>query len=184
MVNANNMSAKKIGFDYQFIVFLYAYLRQIDLSLDRSRWTSWYEFQDYYKTQLNPEKVARYLLQNSGLNENEIGTLYSIEDTTFIYKVKNELFRVLGIDSYLTNNQVLYCCQKLLKFREYLMINTEPNRMEVESLRIEIARFNYNIIQYKLFQKDRNKAMIIEHYFQNENLRVIKMEEFMKGLEF
>lgn len=37
-----------MAFDKQVIIFLYAYLRQADLSIDRVRWTVWTELSDFY----------------------------------------------------------------------------------------------------------------------------------------
>ena len=122
-------------------------------------------------------------MQNSDFNENEVNATYFIKDITFLNKMKNILFKFLGINSYLTSNQVLYCCQKLFKLEEYLITSVELNKVEVEKSRIEVSKLNYNIIQYKLFLKDRNKAMLVEHYLQNENLRVSKIEEFVKGFK-
>ena len=56
MVNSTDMSVKKISFEYQFIVFLSAYLRQIDLSLDRSRWTSWGGIARVLQKSIEPQK--------------------------------------------------------------------------------------------------------------------------------
>lgn len=54
--------------------------------------------------------------------------------------------------------------------------------MEIEKLRIELAKFTYGNLKYKLFAKDRNKTMKVEHFLQNENLKVINISEFSKGL--
>jgi hypothetical protein len=173
----------KHKFQYDFIVFLYAYLRQIDLSLDRSRWTTWKELQEYYRGQISPKKIADYLLNNSSLVNFDSQSLYFIGNVSFLEKLKLALFRVFHIDPFLTNEEVLYCCQKLNIMARYLNLSNDPDRLEIEKLRIELVELNYNIIQFKLSVKDRNKAMRIEHYLQNENLNTIKIEEFIKGIE-
>jgi hypothetical protein len=75
------------------IVFLYAYLRQADLSLDRSRWVSLSKLRDYYKTQINPEIVADYMLQHFKLNPDKLQYLYFIEDIRFRARVKGWFLR-------------------------------------------------------------------------------------------
>ncbi|KKX46935.1 hypothetical protein L950_0229180 [Sphingobacterium sp. IITKGP-BTPF85] len=41
--------------DYAFVVFLYAYINQIDLSLDRSRWESIDNLRNFYKIKFHPK---------------------------------------------------------------------------------------------------------------------------------
>jgi len=65
---------EEIKVKYNEILFIYAYLRQIDLSLDRVRWTSWNELQYYFKDQLQPLQIIGYLerkfqLPNTSLDQ-------------------------------------------------------------------------------------------------------------------
>ena len=58
-----------IKLKYNFLVFLYAYLRQIDSSLDRSRWGSIEELREYYNIQIAPEHIVNYLMQKYDIND-------------------------------------------------------------------------------------------------------------------
>jgi hypothetical protein len=155
----------------------------MDLSLDRSRWTTWEELKEYYKEQISPNKIVTYLLSNSSQVNFDSQSLYFIGNASFLDKLKLSLLRVFHIDPFLTNEEVQYCCQKLNMMKQYLNLSNDPDRLEIEKLRIEVAELNYNIIQFMLSVKDRNKAMRIEHYLQNENLDTIKIEKFIKGFE-
>ena len=53
--------------------------------------------------------------------------------------------------------------------------------MEIEKLRIEFSKLNYDTIMFNLVKQDRLKAHNIEHFLQNETLRTIKICEFNKG---
>ncbi|KFF08295.1 hypothetical protein IX38_05870 [Chryseobacterium luteum] len=55
---------KKVQINYSQLLFLYAYLRLINLSLDRNRWTTWDELQSYFKNIMAPSKVAQYLISS------------------------------------------------------------------------------------------------------------------------
>ncbi|UZT99174.1 hypothetical protein ODZ84_06275 [Chryseobacterium fluminis] len=58
---------KKVQINYSQLLFLYAYLRLINLSLDRNRWTTWDELQDYFNNITAPSKVAQYLINSFNL---------------------------------------------------------------------------------------------------------------------
>jgi len=65
---------------YSFAVFLYAYLNQIDLSLDRSRWEPLDNLRDFYRSQISPKTVANYLIDKLGLNVEKLNYLIFIEE--------------------------------------------------------------------------------------------------------
>jgi hypothetical protein len=172
----------EIKMKYQLIVFLYAYLNQIDLSLDRSRWVPLNELREFYKTQIAPEKVVNYLIQKFDLKADRLQYLYFVEGIHLLAKVKGMFLRYFKNESFLTKEEMYYCCQKLLILDQYLKSDLEIHKLEIEKLRIELTKLTYGIIKFKLSIKDRNKVMKIEHFLQNENLSVIKMEEFSREL--
>ncbi len=174
---------KIIKLEYKFLVFLYAYLRQIDLSLDRSRWQPIDNLREYYKTQIEPERVINYLLQKVDLNSDKLQNRYFIDKLSFGDKLKSLLFRNKRT-SFLTKDQLYYCCQKLLVLNHYLKSDAETDKFEIEKLRNEFSKLTYGIITFKLSKSDRNKVMLIEHFLQNEELEVVKMEEFNTELNF
>ena len=167
---------------YQHIVFLYAYLNKIDLSLDRSKWVPLIELRKYYKTQIAPKKVANYLMREFDLNYDRLEDFYSVGNNHLVTKIKDFFLLYLKKESYLTKEEIYYCCQKLIILDQYLKSDFEIHKLEIEKLRIELAKFTYGNLKYKLFAKDRNKTMKVEHFLQNENLKVINISEFSKGL--
>jgi len=174
---------KKKYFKYEFLVFLYAYLRQIDLSLDRSRWTSLKPFREYYKKQIQPKVVSDYLIRYSNLDPKKIQWVNSMPEITLFKKIEYLVSRLLKSNNFLTSDEIYYCCQKLLIFQDYLNSEEEIHKLEIEKLRIEFTKFTYQILQYKLNIKDRKRAMSIEHYMQNEVLLCIDIKEFIKNFE-
>ncbi|MEJ5092118.1 hypothetical protein, partial [Sphingobacterium faecium] len=66
---------KKIRIKYPLAVFLFAYLNQIDLSLDRSRWGPIENLRNYYRTQISPERVANYLIHEFNLEKRKLNNL-------------------------------------------------------------------------------------------------------------
>jgi hypothetical protein len=175
---------KKYYIKYQFIVFLYAYLRQIDLSLARSRGESWNHLQEYYKNQISPVKVVDYLVQNTGLKPNKESDQLFVDRINRFIRIKYLLLRIIHLNSFLTKEELDYCYDKLLIFNQYLNCDREIDIFENEKLRIEIGKINYQFIEHKLFLKDRETTMRVEHYLQNETLKTIPIEDFIKNLPF
>ncbi|WP_343318227.1 hypothetical protein [Sphingobacterium multivorum] len=166
---------------YSFVVFLYAYLNQIDLSLDRSRWESIDKLRDFYSTQISPKKVANYLIDKLGLNVEKLNYLFFINEESMWDKIKDSLLSSLKRDVILEDDKVYFLCQKLLLLDNFLENGEQVHRLEIEKLRIEFSKLNYGTIKFKLAKKDRLKANNIEHFLQNEILRTIKICEFNKG---
>ncbi|MGJ1404201.1 hypothetical protein [Sphingobacterium siyangense] len=81
---------------WSFAVFLYAYLNQIDLSLDRSRWEPLDNLRDFYRSQISPKKVANYLIDKFGLNIEKLNYLIFIDEESLWEKIKDSLLSGLG----------------------------------------------------------------------------------------
>lgn len=172
----------EIKIEYKLLVFLYAYLHQIDLSLDRSRWGSVSDLSNYYKTQIAPEKVANHLLRKFDLDKNRVYDVYYVGEITSFSKIRTWILLHLKKQSFLSKQELYYCCQKLLVLDKYLETNLEIHKLELEKLRIDLSKLTYGSLQFKLYQKDRIKTQMVEHFLQNENLNAISIEEFSKGL--
>ena len=90
-------------FNYKFIVFLYAYLRQIDLSLARSRDEPLLNLKIYYENQISPEGVVDCLASNfsakKSLNSNYVITDKSI---SVIYKFKFLIYKLIKKNNFLS----------------------------------------------------------------------------------
>ncbi len=85
--------------------------------------------------------------------------------------------RLFSKNSFLHKNQIYYCCQKLLVFNEFLNSDVEIHKLELEKLRIELVKFTYDVLKFKLSLKDRDRTMHVEHYFQNGSSST-KINEF------
>ncbi|MGA6119380.1 hypothetical protein [Sphingobacterium anhuiense] len=62
--------------DYAFVVFLYAYINQIDLSLDRSRWESIGNLRNFYKNQITSKNIVAYLMNRFNLEVEKVDNLF------------------------------------------------------------------------------------------------------------
>lgn len=169
---------KKNNFEYDFLVFLYAYLRQLDLSLDRSRWTSFEELRKYYQNQIDPALISRCLLNKSGLSIQDNNVHYTIEKKNYLDRVKYKFKK----QYYLTENEIYYCCKNLLKLSNYLFAHQKVEKIELEKLRIDLTKFTYDILEFRILDRDVKKAMKIEHYLES-NPTDVKIKDFIKGFD-
>lgn len=99
---------KKIKIKYTQLLFLYAYLRLIDLSLDRSKWTSWTEFQDYFKRFPAPSLVAQYIIDSFDLPKTDFRNfIYFPEKKSYF----NRLRLIISKTIFINEIDIIYCCK-------------------------------------------------------------------------
>lgn len=167
---------KEFKIKYNQLLFLYAYLRQIDLSLDRSRWNSWNEFQNYFESRLQPFSVIEYLKMSFQLPETDFDQfVFFLEKKTFSEKLKSNFAKSL----FLKQNEILYCCKLLSLFNKYLKSDVEEYNLEIEKLRIDIAEYYSKLLELMISKKDLKKLMKIEHYKQSDTIEVVSLKEFL-----
>lgn len=166
----------KIKIEYRQLLFLYAYLRLIDLSLDRSRWTSWNEFQDYFRSKLQPVQVIEYLKRNFQLPNTDFEAfIFSPEKKSTIKKMKS----VIGKSQFLSQDEIFYCCKLLWVFDKELKSDIKEYNLDIEKVRIDISKFYSEVLGLLISHKDLNRLMKVEHYEQNNKNEVIEMSEFV-----
>lgn len=165
-----------IKIEYHQLLFLYAYSRQIDLSLDRSRWTSWDKFQDYYSCRLQPDKVIEYLQRSFQLPNIDFEQfIFFPKKKTIIDKLE---FRIRK-NQFLSQGEVLYCCKLLWAFDKELKSDNKGYNLDIEKLRIDVSTFYSQILELLISHNDLNRLMKVEHYEQNDKIEVIEMSEFI-----
>lgn len=167
---------------YKFLVFLYVYLRQIDLSLDRSRWDNWSNLKEYYKTQICVPAVVDQLLKNSELKLEIAPIIFFVEEPSLSKRLKETFFRLVLKKHYISDMEVLYCCQLLDQFNALLDSDYSSYPLEAEKLRTDISKFYSFILEPKMSKQDLDNAMRIEHFMQNENLTVFRIDSFSAGV--
>lgn len=82
--------------DYDFVVFLYAYINQIDFSLDRSRWKSIDNLRNFYKNQISPKNIVAYLMNRLNLEVEKLDNLVFLKEESFWGRIKDTGTFTLG----------------------------------------------------------------------------------------
>ncbi|WP_449389404.1 hypothetical protein [Chryseobacterium lineare] len=172
---------KKIKLEYNLCVFLFAYLNQADLSLHRAGWTSLMELKRFYSNQVNPREVVKLLVSNANIDANKLNHVYRINE----YSLKKRQILSLihfsfRLSTVFLEDEIYYICQQLIYFAEMLEKDGDVSQWEMENLRVDISKFTFGILKYKISYKDYNKALRVEHYMQHDMLKDIKIKEFIK----
>ena len=173
---------KKIKLEYNLCVFLFAYSHQAGLSLHRAGWTSIKELKNFYSNQVSPQEVARFLMLNTDIDESKLGYFYGIKEYSFTKIILSRIKFLLGCPPVFLKDEIYYICQKLVDFEKMLEKDTDVHPLEMEKLRLEMSKFSFDILRYKISYKDYSKALKIEHYMQHDGLKDIKIKEFIKKL--
>ncbi len=163
----------KIKINYQDRIFMYAYLRYIDLSLDRSRWDLWREAECFFDNNLQPQTLANYLIQKYELSD------ANIELKNFVFfSIKKSWFKRY-IDLYFSYNEMAYLLKLLEIFEMYLSSNFKEYNLKLEKLRIDICEYYYFILEPKISRRYLKKLMKVEHFNQNDAIETIKLQFFI-----
>ncbi|CAM3378780.1 hypothetical protein [Flavobacterium chungbukense] len=168
---------KKNMVKYDFLVFLYAYLRQIDLSLDRNRSIPLSKLAAYYDERIKPGKIANYLGNNIDCNKNQ--RFNPRRRSGFVTMIKGRLLTIFKKEAILSDEEKCYCKEKLLKLESLLSGDFGDDKFLAEEIRIEIAEFNYRIIGLRLKRSDRKKADAVEHFMQSDLVQTKELAEFL-----
>lgn len=167
---------KKIQIDYSQLLFLYAYLRLIDLSVDRSRWSSLVELQYYFKSIITPSQVIKYLNISLHLPETNLEYFaFNPEKKTIIDRLRCSIFKTY----LLSQDEVLYCCKLLFDFEEILNSDNKTYNLDIEKLRIEIAKYYTEVLENVIWRRDLNRLMKVEHFGQNNKIDVYELNGFV-----
>ena len=151
------------------LLFLFAYLRLVDLSLDRSRWAKWSELQEYFIDQVQPSELINYVKTHLL----EVNSTIKV-GPSWHSKIKHTFKKSFS----LTNYQLNYIVELLTKFNHFLKSDLEEYTLDIEKLRIEIVSFYSEKSDLMLSKKDWSRLMKIEHFYQNSKISLISLKDF------
>ncbi|MDQ0593656.1 hypothetical protein QFZ37_002025 [Chryseobacterium ginsenosidimutans] len=156
------------------ILFLYAYLRQMDRSLDKSRWTSVKELNDYYKDRITPEQVINYLQINFNIAKEDLN-ITSVSPSAMTFRDK---FRMFFQRNHLSTEKITNIYNLLLSFDRHLKSDS-PYTTETEVLRIDIARFYSKVLGPKISVRNLKKLSFTEYYMQNKVVKAFELKRLV-----
>ncbi|MBK1897574.1 hypothetical protein [Chryseobacterium paridis] len=160
--------------DYKQILFFYAFLRQVDLSLDRSRWTSLKELHDYYQDRISPEQMISYLKIRLNVPDGNFNDLAAQVENKKNSKSKFKLFAKKTV---LSEEELINLHHLLELFDGCLKSGKEQYTIETEGLRVDIAKYYSLLLEPKITRSDLKKVISIEHYGQNRLLKTKELKD-------
>ncbi len=149
---------KKIKVDYDDLIFIYAYFRYIDLSLDRSRWNLWFEVKSFFSDKLQAADVLNYLVQKYGIPQ------IDIDWKSYVVPYKRRIFLKKIFNLYLYEVEILYIYKILKTFEQYLDLDIKNYNITIEKLRLDAAILNTYILEAKISSKDLRQLMRVVHF--------------------
>jgi len=167
----------RVYIDYKYLIGITASLRQINLSLARSRWTSWNELCLFYTARMDAEYFFMFFIdlckklklppEYHELKTNRLGYIISrIFPSFFLPK------------NFLTTKELETLYFFLTEFKK-LLRNDSTDSKQMELVRYPLAIFYSSILEPKLKIQDLDKVMKVEHHFQNENLETYSLNEIV-----
>ncbi|OUJ67708.1 hypothetical protein BXP70_28660 [Hymenobacter crusticola] len=172
-----------IPFAHPTLVALSAYLRHLDLSLDRSRWGAWQDYVAYAQTQVEPAVIAHFLQAKYPA----VAQVPATERLPDHLSSKQRLFHLVGTitqrNNSLTCVEVAYLWRALETYRVYLEKAPSTYSIALEKLRLQLAHFCYRILEPKLSPRERRHTMRIEHYLSAHHLETLPLHPFVACLQ-
>ena len=169
---------RKIKLEHSFLVFLYAYLRHIDLSLDRSRWNGWTDYVAYARGVIEPAVISTYLQGKLGpvkvINADNRLPEHSYLKSRLLYLWRASTRQ----NNYLTVVEACYVLQLLARYSACLRADFTGYTLEQERLRVDIAVFYNRASQVTLSRSELDRIMQVEHFWQNATLTTIALQEY------
>lgn len=174
LVTTNN----KVFIDYKYLIGVSACLRQVDLSIDRCRWTSWNELRVFYKGRTGVDYFFDFFINKC--QELNLSPQYHESGSTtgkFSYIIRRFLLASKQ-KSFMTINELETGYYLLNEFKSMLR-NESPDPKHVELIRFRIANYYNNILLPKLKRVDVDRVLKIDHYLQNERIETLSLNEIV-----
>jgi hypothetical protein len=173
----------KIVLPHQVLVALYAYLRHLDLSLDRSRWGAWQDYVSYAHAQVAPAVIRRFLQPYYCGVTARTSSVVLPEESYVKLRLRYLVCTFLQRDNYLIEPEVAYIWQLLETYQRYLATAWDSYSSEVDQLRLRIARFCYTVLETKLSRREVHQLSLVEHYLSADHLQTVPLQPFLAVLE-
>ncbi len=169
---------KKMKINYHDLVFICAYIKQLELSLsnlslDENKWNLWLEARNFLSSRLEPSRLINYFSQKYEVPDTEVDwTKYELPNKRkFLFK---KLFT-----SYLYDIELLYFYKLLKTFNEYLSFEIEDfYNLRINKLSLDAVLFYIYLCDTKISRRDAKKIKKVEYFNSPKNIKTIKLQYF------
>lgn len=120
---------------------MYVYLRKIDLSIDRCKWTSWDALREYYQEEkIKPDEFALFLLKKTNLVYDSTDLCDLSLEVSCSKMFVSALLSHFRRKYYLKISEIRFCCKLLFQFNDYFSLDFEEYTVAQDKLRVEAAK--------------------------------------------
>ncbi|MFK7810650.1 MAG: hypothetical protein AB8F74_22775 [Saprospiraceae bacterium] len=162
------MNTKFILFDKYFFNGLFAFVRKVELSIDRRQ--SYDDLEGYVKLNLKEiqDVINRLSLKIENHSSND---QFNIKNQSFIQKNRDRVFF-----KYKLRKEEVYYLITLLKRIERLNIDRLDSR-SLSEVRLLLRNYYEEILGNRLDSKDKEKLLLVEHLNQNKYIKTFSIDE-------
>lgn len=177
---------KTLSLEKDLVIALYTYLRQAELSIDRSLGGFWNNLGEYYRTEaIHPKIIVAVLAPLiEEYSANFFTTLHSINPKKETQKQTGILTWLDNLWSWYFNNtlrlerdEFIFIYQSLCEFEKSLTTTQQPSPEQIVSVRRDLYT-SWNLIRRKIpFCEFCKKAEYVKHFNSNEHLILLEFSE-------
>ncbi|MEJ2613153.1 MAG: hypothetical protein P8179_24650 [Candidatus Thiodiazotropha sp.] len=161
------------AFDKKFLLGLYLFLRQLQLSIDRSL-DDWTGLVGYLSSKTPIETVLDKLRSTSTINLDD-SAIGGVERPALSSGV---LASALDRKNCLSDEELVYIYANLRTLDSYLLGDDSPDRQALIDLRIDL-QYSEDLVRKRINKSALTGKEFVEHFNQNETLTCASIEELV-----
>ncbi len=159
--------------DKNFLLGLYLFLRQLQLSIDRSLNDDWAALVEYLSYKTSVQEVLDKLQSASTIDlEKRAG------DKVERPCLSKGLSSVVGRKNCLSNEEIIYIYAKLKTIASFLVGDSAPHREALINLRMDLLH-SEELVKIRISKKYLTSKEFVEHFNQNEALACKGIDELV-----
>lgn len=162
-------------FEKSFLLGLYLFLRQLQLSIDRSLNDDWAALVEYLSCKTSVLKVLDKLQSASTIDLEK-----SADDEVEKPRLSRGLSSVVGRKNCLSDKELIFIYAKLRTMATFLLKDKAPDREVLINLRMDLQH-SEELVRSRISSKSLTDKEFVEHFNQNESLACKGVEELVGG---
>ncbi len=170
---------KKYYFPQKFILGLYGYFRQIELSIHRALNDSWNKMLLFYKGKLPPERILEYF-EKYCMNEN-LALNETIQEQIFLtapQKILCIISKKIGGKPYLYEFEIRFFYIAIKRFSNIVSTRERPKNDPIVKLRMDLTHY-CRMLSLRLSNNEIERSKLVEHFNQNNYNKFKSLERIV-----
>jgi hypothetical protein len=175
-VEVLGVKAMKFRFDQSFLLGLYLFIRQLQLSIDRSLNGDWEKLVEYFEAKTSVSEVLEKLKSISTIDFES----KTVGELTKPALVESLLSAIAGRQNTLSEEELVFIFSRLQEFSALLSCSESPNPQALINLRLELQRAE-DLVSSRIDKKTLAGKEFVEHFNQNDSLECKAINDLVGG---